>query len=110
MFEGVKRHVQDIRYGSIARRKRWLMGLSAIVLVAVLVLWLFVFGVQTAILEKNELQAENDSNAATSFWGSLTGSIQYAKQAFTASMGLIQNLEMSETATTTATATTTILE
>ncbi|OGM90547.1 hypothetical protein A2755_03250 [Candidatus Wolfebacteria bacterium RIFCSPHIGHO2_01_FULL_48_22] len=107
----IKQHIQDIRYGALERRKKWLIFGTVIMLVVILLLWIFVFGVQTTISERTVSEAGRDGSLVE-FWGAFKDSIQYAEQAFSASMGLIQNINVEQAATTTPSAspTSTVVE
>ena len=101
MFEGIKRSIQDVRYGDVARRKKWLVAATCYVLGAVVFFWIFLFGIQTAVSQKEASKQENSMGSLTEFWGTFKNSMQYAGQAFTASIGLINNMSVEEAATST---------
>lgn len=95
----IKYYIQDIRYGSIARRKKALIVTTISVLILILLLWVFVFGIQTAVSQKNTSETTNTSDTPSDFVGPLKEVVQYAREAFTASMGTISDLPSGDTIT-----------
>ncbi len=90
MLESLRRQLQDVQYGDVQRRKKWVVIATVLCFVAVIFLWLFVFGIRQAESEHRTQSTEGPS--LSEFWSVLENSAGYVKQGLSASMNLISDI------------------
>lgn len=87
MFAGIKGKLQDIRYGDMRKKKRWLAGLSIACVAIILVAWAYVFDWDNFISNQDTKSKDQFS----SLLEEVAKTFSYAGEAVTAGMGLINN-------------------
>lgn len=106
MFEGIKNRIQALRYGERSRRKKWFIASSSIIFVLILALW----AVYAGLLSETQETAHVKNSRIEEFSGVFKNSMQYIREAFTASMQNITRVSQGTESTTTTTTASGILE
>lgn len=94
MFEGIQRYFQNIRYGSITRRKKWLVWISVISVVGIVFLWLLLFSTRPiGVLDGGGLFEKTETGEMLKAAGDL---FENTKQTFTEGIEALQGASSTE--------------